>query len=199
MKRVISILLLFLGFVGAVYAQDDKLPLLLKERRSGKVMFDQDKAVQEIKRQRLAQSSAIWAKWGEKPCPAFAYYDLDGQLWTEKSIRGKVTLINFWHTDSGPCVRAIPWLNKLCDKHPEANFLACTFNGASQVEEVIAREPFPYPQLTEALSLWQTFGVIISPTTIILDKQGNVFAIITGLGDRLKREIESKMREALHE
>lgn len=58
------------------------------------------------------------------------------------------------------------------------------------------KTPFLFSQLTDALSLWQAFGVVISPTTIILDKEGKVFAVITGMNDSLKRVIESKLKEA---
>lgn len=197
-RTIVSALLLFLLFAGTVvaYAQDDKLPALLKERRSGKVMFDKEQAMQEIKRQRLAQSDAIWKKWGEKACPVFSYKELNEKEWTNENIRGKVTLINFWHINCGPCIREIPWLNKLMEKYEDVNFLACTFNDATQAKGVVEKTGFLYSQLTNAMSLWHAFGVDISPVTIILDKEGKVVAVVTGINDSLKRVIESKLKEA---
>lgn len=189
---------MFLLFAVAVaHAQDDKLPALLKERkRSGKVMFSKEQAMEEIKRQRLSHSDAIWKRWGAKPSPTFAYKDLKGTEWTHETVRGQVTLINFWHINCGPCVREIPWMNRLQKKHEDVNFLACTFNDAPQIRAAMEKTPFLFSQLTDALSLWQAFGVVISPTTIILDKEGKVFAVITGMNDSLKRVIESKLKEA---
>lgn len=198
MKKIAGLIGLFLLFASAVvYAQNDKLPALLKERkRSGKVMFNQEQAIEEIKRQRLAHSDAIWKRWGAMPSPTFSYKDLKGKEWTDEVLLGKVTVINFWHINCGPCIREIPWLNKLQKKHEDVNFLACTFNDATQVRVTVEKTPFLYSQLTDAISLWHTFGVVISPTTIILDREGKVFAVVTGMNDSLKRVIESKVKEA---
>lgn len=200
MKKIVGMMLLLLVCVASASAQEEKnekLPPLLKEKRNGKVMFDADQARREISRMRLAESNAIWTKWGEKPCPVFAFKDTEGKEWTNENIRGKVTLINFWHVNCGPCIREMPWLNKLMEKHPQVNFLGCTFNTPAQIEKLVAQTPFLYPQLTdEAIGLWQAFGVELSPTTIILDKEGKVFAVVTGVSDVLKRTIEAKLKEA---
>lgn len=197
MRKIAGLILFSLFAVAVAHAQDDKLPALLKERkRSGKVMFSKEQAMEEIKRQRLSHSDAIWKRWGAKSSPTFAYKDLKGTEWTHETVRGQVTLINFWHINCGPCVREIPWMNRLQKKHEDVNFLACTFNDAPQIRAAMEKTPFLFSQLTDALSLWQAFGVVISPTTIILDKEGKVFAVITGMNDSLKRVIESKLKEA---
>lgn len=197
MKKIIGFISLFLLFAGAIVAQEPKkeLPAILKSNRKGKVVFDKDQAVREVNRARLAHSDAVWAKWGDKPCPPFAYKDMEGHLWTNETIKGKVTLINFWHFWCGPCIREMPWLNKLPEKYPDANFLSCTFNEASQIKKLVEKTPFLYHHLTDALALWKAFGIEISPTTIILDKEGRVFAVITGTNDTLKRAVESKLKE----
>lgn len=182
----------------ALFAQGEhgeKLPPLLKERRSGKVMFNREQAVREINREKLNHSSAVFAKWGGKLCPAFAANDLEGREWTNEKIRGKVTLINFWHSESAPCVREIPWFNKLMRKYPQANFLACTFHTPEQIKKVVTETPFLYPQLADATALWNLFGVTLSPTMILLDEEGRVTTVVTGVGDALKRTVEAKLKE----
>lgn len=199
MKRLAGIIaLLLLPAVGlfAQQAQEDKLPPLFKERRrSGKVMFSGEQAMREISRERLNHSTAIFEKWGGKPCPMFAGKDLNGKEWTNEKIRGKVTLINFWHSASAPCIREIPWLNKLMRKYPQVNFLACTFNTPAQIEKVITETSFLYLQLADGAALWQAFGVTLSPTTILLDEEGKVVTVITGTNDALKRTIESGLKD----
>lgn len=201
MKKFAGILLLLLSLpMVAVFAQEqgeqeDKLPSLLKERRSGKVMFNREQAVREINRERLNHSNAIFTKWGGKPCPTFACKDLGGKEWTNEKIRGKVTLINFWHSESAPCVREIPWFNKLMRKYPQANFLACTFNTSEQIKEIVTGTPFLYSQLADATALWKLFGVTLSPAMILLDEEGNVVTVVTGVSDALKRTVEARLKE----
>lgn len=199
MKRLAGIIILFLLPCATMFAQEervDKLPPLFKERRNGKVMFDREQAVHEVNRERLEHSKAILAKWEGKPCPVFACKDLNGKEWTNETIRGKVTLINFWHSGSGPCVREMPWLNKLMEKNPQANFLACTYNTPAQIKKIVVDTPFLYTQLASAISVWHAIGVELVPTTIIIDKEGKVFAVVTGFNDGMKRKIETKLKEA---
>lgn len=199
MKKFAGILVWLLLSVVTVFAQvqqEEKLPPLFKERRSGKVMFSREQAMREINRERLEHSNAIFMRWGGKLCPVFACKDLEGKEWTNANIRGKVTLINFWHTGAAPSIREIPWLNKLAEKYPRANFLACTFNTPAQIKKIVEETSFLFPQLTEAKAVWQAFGVDISPTAIILNKEGKVFAVVTGANDSLKRAIEEKLKEA---
>ena len=195
MKKIASTFCLLMLFGNILCAQTDKLPALLKEKKSGKVMYNRENAVEEIKRQRLAHSNAIWAKWGGKPCPTFAYKDLNGVLWSNETVQGKMTLINFWHAESAPCIRQIPWLNKLLVKFPKVNFIACTFNDAAQIKEGVEQTPYLYHQLTNALPFFQAFGIVIMPTTVILDEHGKVYAVVTGTNEGIKHTIETKLKE----
>lgn len=198
MKTFASIIILLLLSLVTAFAQEeqgDKLPPLFKERRNGKVMFSREQAVREINRERLEHTNAILTKWAGKPCPVFACKDLKGKEWTNETIRGKVTLINFWHSGSGPCIREMPWLNKLMEKYPRANFLACTYNAPTQIKKIVTETPFLYSQLANAIAVWHAFGVELAPTTVIIDQEGKVLAVITGIGDGMKRKIEAKLRE----
>jgi cytochrome oxidase Cu insertion factor (SCO1/SenC/PrrC family) len=45
--------------------------------------------------------------------PAFVHHTLSGKRITAKSLRGKVTLLNFWFAACPPCITEMPMLNRL--------------------------------------------------------------------------------------
>ena len=74
----------------------------------------------ESKAQQKADDKALENKLCGKACPEFALTDTEGRLWTNQSIKGKVTLINIWHIYCEPCIKEIPQLNELTKKYPRS-------------------------------------------------------------------------------
>jgi len=68
-----------------------------------------------------ALSASLWAeapKVGE-PQPAWHFTDLQGNVVTAESLRGKVVVLDFWATWCGPCKGEIPNLIKLEKQYGE--------------------------------------------------------------------------------
>ena len=66
---------------------------------------------------------------------------------------------------------------------------------AAQIKEVVEQTPYLYHQLTNALPFFQAFGIVIMPTTVILDEHGKVYAVVTGTNEGIKHTIETKLKE----
>lgn len=199
-KFIVSCLCLFGAgvFVASAQEQEQKQG---QEQEKSSVLSRFSKAElakmdMESDRMKLNHSNAIWVNCGDKPCPEFSYTDTAGKLWTHETIRGKVTLINFWYIGCEPCIREMPWLNSLKEKYPDGNYLSCTFNYANQITKIVENTPFLYAHLTDALPLFSAYGVTMMPVTIILDKDTNLFAVVTGSSAVLQRAVETKLKEA---
>ncbi len=67
-----------------------------------------------------ALSAPLWAqpKIGE-PQPAWHFTDLQGNVVTSDSLKGKVVVLDFWATWCGPCKKEIPNLIKLQKQYGE--------------------------------------------------------------------------------
>ena len=55
--------------------------------------------------------------WEGKALPAIDYKDLDGNMYTQQTIKGKILVLNFWFIGCTTCVAEMPDLNKLVDQY----------------------------------------------------------------------------------
>jgi thiol-disulfide isomerase/thioredoxin len=108
----------------------------------------------------------------------FTVRTLDGQTISAASLRGKVTVINFWATWCGPCRAEIPDLVALQDKYRDRLQII----GISQDEappDVVKRFAadhrvnYPIAMMTEELE--KRFpGIVALPTSYILDTDARI-------------------------
>lgn len=130
-----------------------------------------------------------------KPCSSFALYDTSGKLWTEQTIKGKVSVIVIWHVYCKPCLKEIPQMNELVKRYNEVNFLAMTFNTEQQVKNTLESKPCQVVHLTNALSFISNAGIVATPTKLLIDKRGIVRYIIRGGEEKQHKLLEKKIKE----
>jgi len=59
--------------------------------------------------------------------------------------RGRPLVINFWATWCPPCVKEMPDLDRLAQKHPEAQFIGVAVDTAANVTEFLKKIPVGFP------------------------------------------------------
>ncbi len=113
--------------------------------------------------------------------------DQKGNRISLEELKGKVVFINFWATWCGPCIAEMPSIQKLHDKfrdNPDVVFviLEAEGNKAKATKFMESRKlnlPIYYP----ASEIPSEFFRGSLPTTVILDKQGNIAHITEGMAD----------------
>jgi len=50
-----------------------------------------------------------------KPVTNFEFKDMNGNLYTLASLKGKVVVLNFWFSTCVPCIEEVPELNMLVE------------------------------------------------------------------------------------
>ncbi len=108
---------------------------------------------------------------------AFKLTRMDGSTLEMASLRGKVVVMNFWATWCGPCLTELPLFEKTIEKYQGDNdvvFLAVTTDEDRELVAPYLRQykfklPVAYAERIDDL-----FMVNAIPTTIILDRQGQV-------------------------
>jgi thiol-disulfide isomerase/thioredoxin len=65
------------------------------------------------------QTAAAACAKGQACLPDVNYIDTNGVAYTQKSLAGKVVVINFWATWCKPCLKEIPDLSKVSEKYKD--------------------------------------------------------------------------------
>ena len=115
----------------------------------------------------------------DKPlAPDFKLADMDGELRTLASYRGKPLIINFWATWCPPCRAELPSMNRGWNKIKDQGIAMLAVN-VGEDEETIFMFTGDYPiefdllldRSGDTIKEWPVKGL---PTTFVLDPQGRI-------------------------
>jgi len=128
--------------------------------------------------------------------PAFAVTDLDGNTISNESLKGKVTLVNYWATWCPPCRAELPDLIALQAKYGDALQIIGISEDEIPVDEVrqFARDNnFNYPVVMSTPELSAIFtGVAALPTSFLLDRDGRIVQRHVGMLSPVQTEAEAR-------
>ena len=111
---------------------------------------------------------------------------ISGEKITSQQLLGKITLINFWATDCPGCINEMPGLietyNQYKDQGLEVIAVAMHYDPPSRVISFTKNNNLPFPVVldTNKEIISKFNNVKLTPTTIILDKNGYVINTIIG-------------------
>ncbi|QXP61057.1 peroxiredoxin family protein [Olleya sp. HaHaR_3_96] len=114
---------------------------------------------------------------GEKALD-FIITDLEGNTFKLSDLKGQVVVLNFWFTTCGPCMMEMPQLNKLRSsfKTKKVKFFAITFDKKETVEQFLKKNKFDFTITPNANDVIMMYGVQNYPTTIVINKNGEIIA-----------------------
>jgi peroxiredoxin len=117
------------------------------------------------------------------------------------SMKGKVLLLNFWATWCPPCVAEMPSLNRLYGhlKSRGLEVIAISIDrSADDVKEFLGKKGFNFTILMDqGSSVAKRYRVFSTPTTFLIDKNGNIVERFFGDYDWQDKEIEAKIEKLL--
>lgn len=136
--------------------------------------------------------------------------DLDGRTVELESYLGRgPLLLDFWATWCKPCLAALPHLNQLqADLAPRGLQLVGINEdgqrGAAKVKPFVQTKGFQFPVLLDLNGEAQSrLGVLVLPTTLLLDRDGRVvhtsFGFRVGDLEALRAKIEALLPEEAHD
>jgi len=131
---------------------------------------------------------AVQTLWGQQwPGP-------DGQPKSLQTLRGQITVVNFWATWCAPCVEEMPALSALYQQiqqasgapRPRVEFIGVAIDRADQVAEFARRSPVSYPLVVAGAAgselgraLGNEAGAL--PFTAVIDSNGRVVERTLGI------------------
>jgi peroxiredoxin len=139
-----------------------------------------------------------------RPAPGVTFTSLTGERIAMPELRGRVVLVNFWATDCPVCVKEMPRMvttyNKYGKRGLEFIAVAMRHDPPNYVISYTEKNALPFKVALDPLGeTAKAFGnVQLTPTTIVIDRHGNIVSRILGEPDFAKLEalIERKLAES---
>jgi peroxiredoxin len=122
----------------------------------------------------------------QEPAPAFELKDINRRTVRLSDFKGKVVLLNFWATWCAPCRAEMPDLVKLQNEYRSKGLqvVGMTYPAYTRagVRHLARRLKLNYPILLGTGGLAVQYGVSEAlPTTIVIDREGQIRARILGI------------------
>ncbi len=146
----------------------------------------------------FALSPTLIAAADSGPAPAWSLKDVNGKTVKSSDFKGKVVILDFWATWCPPCVAEIPHFITLQDKYSKkgVTFIGASVDedGAKSVVPFMERAKINYPIVLSTEDVADKYGASEAiPTTIVIDRKGNIVSRTVGSMDpaALEKEIQS--------
>ena len=125
-----------------------------------------------------------FAKIKTEAAPDFVLKSASGKNIRLSELKGRIIMLNFWATWCGPCTEEIPHLNKIHDSLDPYDFELLGINideDQSKAIHLANKLKVNFPILFDIeKDVSKSFSIDAMPTTIIIDRSGNIRHINRG-------------------
>jgi peroxiredoxin len=153
-----------------------------------------------------AAGFAVWsASAGELSgaAPGFDLVDRAGNSLALADLEGEVVMVNFWATWCGPCREEMPHLEALYQRYSDLGFTLLGVNveeDSSGADEFLEETPVTFPILFDPEnSVSKLYNVVAMPSTVLIDRAGNMRFIHHGYKPGYENDYQSQIRALLRE
>jgi len=138
-----------------------------------------------------------------KPMPKFSMTDLAGKTMTNKSLRGKVVVMDFWASWCVTCRRVSPIIEALHNKYQSKGLVAIGTDVAEKKSGTALtyknQHHYTYRFSEKNDALAAALGIQPLPTVIVIDKRGIVRKVEGGYFNGLSAELDKVVAGLLRE
>ena len=136
-----------------------------------------------------------------KPAPDFKLALLEGGEFQLAKARGRVVVLDFWATWCGPCIKAMPMVERAVGQFPAEQVQLIAVNLQEQPKAI--RAMLERHQLNVAVALdvdgvaAERYEASAIPQTVVIDSQGKIARLFVGGSNDLEEKIAGAIRELL--
>ena len=147
-----------------------------------------DKKVKDAKSE---EEIALLKKGMNRPAPDFSLKNTGGAIVKLSDLRGRVVVLDFWSTWSVPCIVSLSQFQKIFERYESYRTVACVALNTSEnttgpkrdadMKKFLAGSKLTFPVVYDnGLETARKFGIEGIPTTIVIDKNGNIQFVNSG-------------------
>ncbi|MCH5226441.1 MAG: TlpA family protein disulfide reductase [Muribaculaceae bacterium] len=126
--------------------------------------------------------------------PDFLATDIDGKIWSNKDVEGKVMVVNQWFTGCKPCRQEMPELSEWKDEMPDVMFFSSTYETPEVAKQVLDKVRFTWIPIVNDTQFCDWVGDRGYPMTIIIDKEGKIAMIEFGTSPEKREAIKQTIK-----
>jgi peroxiredoxin len=135
--------------------------------------------------------------------PDFALKSTQGGNIRLSEHRGEVILLNFWASWCGPCRQEMPLLNALQERYSKLGFNVVGVNvdkDSALANKLLKDIPVSFPVLLDDTGVVSaSYNVSAMPTTVIIDRDGNMRYLHKGFKPGYEQDYEQQIKELIRE
>ncbi len=142
----------------------------------------------------LASVCAFAVPQAKERAPRFNAKTMDGEKFTNESVKGKVVLLEFWTTWCPYCFAEAPYVEKLNREYGDKGLLVLTIN-VGESKKTVKKYLDVHPRktriiLTDDTNLAAMYEAVEYPIYVVIDKDGNISGTQRGAaGEQALREL----------
>jgi peroxiredoxin len=151
----------------------------------------------------ITAGETLRSKLIDQPAPAFATKTPDGKDITLAEFKGKVVMLDFWATWCGPCMQAIPAVQRLSEQFKDQPVAIIGVNrdkpgDEAKVKKTIERKALTFFQAMDMPgTIAKSYKVSAIPALILIDKEGVVRSVHVGYGPGEEKMLAAEIEKLL--
>ena len=151
----------------------------------------------------LILTTSAMSDSAEGIAPDFGLPAASGDAVSLADFSGQVVMINFWASWCGPCRQEMPLLDELHQRYQSLGFTMLGVNveeDSTLADRFLEDTPVSFPILYDREnSVSKLYDVIAMPSTVIVDRSGNIRFIHHGYVPGTESEYQNQIRALLRE
>lgn len=117
-----------------------------------------------------------------KPFPKFSFTDLDGNVVSNESMKGKIIVIKCWYIHCPMCIKEFPDVNRLANEYKDRSdilFVSLAEDTPEQLKAFLIKKPLSYLVIPNMkIYMNETLQLNAFPTHFILNKEGVIAKVL---------------------
>ena len=135
--------------------------------------------------------------------PFFQLNTFTNKKISSNNFKGKVILLDFWERWCGPCIAAIPAVEKLYEKYKDKGLqgygITNDLKQLPMAKLLVQKNHISIPMLIGNEQLKKDYKLGGVPLYIVINKSGKISLVTQGFGDGFTENVEAAIKQALAE